>query len=298
MTSKRLFGREIRTYVEEVLPSGEPAVGRGQEILSTGGVALRQAFRAKREISPTNPNQATVTIFGLNDTSRGVIDGCAGGTFILEAGYPNTRGVVLKGRVERAWSEKKPAGWETHIEASEGLKERQKRFAKSYGPKAKVSDIFKDIAGTMGNLGKGAYETFKTKGGAAALEEIANGLTLQGKAGDMLTELLAPRGLELMVAEDEVFVMEKGQPLPGDAIVLNRASGLIEAPSRFHDQQRPGRMLVKAKSLLQPGLIPGRRVRIESEGIEGDFKVLVVESSGDNYGSEFYSEITAEAIAA
>lgn len=295
----RLFGREVLVRVADRSASGvgPPEPGRGLELLVSGAAPLDVRFHARRELLPQTPNVAKVEIRGLNEDSRGAIDSSVGGPFVLEAGYAKTRAQIFTGRVDRAWSERTASGWVSKIEASEGKAERGKRLSRSYGPGTQVSDVFDDLVKTMGLAGRSAAAKLReTRSLGDALDTFASGFVASGPAGKLMTELLSARGLEWTIVDDEVVVTEQGKPFGLDVVVLGPTTGLVEAPARHHDEQRPKGSFVKARSLLQPELLPGRRVDLESEGIEGRFKVLWVEHSGGTYGQEFYSDFVGEAI--
>jgi len=50
---------------------------------------------------------------------------------------------------------------------------------------------------------------------------------------------------------------------------------------------------VSATSLLNPEIRPGRRVQVESQFVNGVFKVEKVTHSGDTHSTQFYSEVEA-----
>jgi hypothetical protein len=52
----------------------------------------------------------------------------------------------------------------------------------------------------------------------------------------------------------------------------------------------------KVESLLQPGLVPGCFVKVESDFVQGYFKALTVSHSGDTWDGDWKTEIETKAI--
>ena len=77
---------------------------------------------------------------------------------------------------------------------------------------------------------------------------------------------------------------------PGDAIVLNPASGMIGTPE-------PGENgIVEVRSLLIPQLSPGRRVKLEAAAIQGNYRVEKVVYQGDTRGQDWYADLELKPV--
>lgn len=277
-----LFGRKYSLAVGGVKIEGGGEFGPG----------LRMSFKVSKSIDKT-PNTAEVRIFNLSrDTREGMKKGQP---LILSVGYLETMASVFTGEVRHVTNELQGATWVTKIQSGEGEKSfNVSRFAKSYGRGTSVIAIVRDaIAATSLNPGNAEAAFSETARGN--LTTFARGYVAHGRAIETINALARSVGLTVSVQGGAFQFLRKGAA-PGEAVLLRAGSGLIGSPvfSSSKTEKGPGRVL--AKSLLQPGILCGGQVRIESEIVTGSFKVLKLEVSGDTHGAEWQSAIEASAI--
>jgi hypothetical protein len=84
-------------------------------------------------------------------------------------------------------------------------------------------------------------------------------------------------------------------------IVLDSTSGLIGSPAMgsaptASEKKKGAKPLLTAKSLLQPPIRPGRRVRVKSAEYSGDFRAVKVTHDGDTAGGNWYTDLELEAL--
>jgi hypothetical protein len=131
-------------------------------------------------------------------------------------------------------------------------------------------------------------------------------------------------GLEWSIQNRDVQIINKGGVFKQKAIVLSSDTGMIGSPEQEaktmtdkaaakegitrtqrgvdttyrvdkdgNKQERLRVLGYKVKSLLQPTLQPGGYVQVKSVGIDGEFfRIERLTHVGDNYGSEFQTELT------
>ena len=57
-----------------------------------------------------------------------------------------------------------------------------------------------------------------------------------------------------------------------------------------------GKPVLKLKMLLHAGLVPGQKIKVESETISGVFRLEAVTHNGDTFTNDFYTEIEAKPV--
>ena len=138
-----------------------------------------------------------------------------------------------------------------------------------------------------------------SKGIPKGTKQYVKGLVLSGQASRELSKIAKRAGFEWSIQDNQIQFTRPGQVLdPKEAIILNQKTGLIGSP----EQGENG--LIKARSLLQPGLQPGKRVLIQAgprdasgvPEIDGFFRVDKVIFSGDTWGGDWYSDIEASPV--
>lgn len=154
----------------------------------------------------------------------------------------------------------------------------------------KFEDIVKELADSLGVGIGNAIEKAKDGKFTDAIKEIKNGLVLNGKSSAKLTALLSAANLEWSIQDGQLQVVERGKALKLDPVVLSPSTGLIGSP----DRGEKGR--VEVVSLLQPTIIPGRRIRIQSQYVNGDYRAEVVEHDGDTRGQAFETRVEASPL--
>ena len=104
-------------------------------------------------------------------------------------------------------------------------------------------------------------------------------------------------GLQLSIQDEQILLLEPGEFLQGRTVVLRPpqlntpGTGLIGSPEPGEDG------FINARALIQPGLVPGRRVDLQAENIRGLFRIERVVYIGDTWGPDWYADIEAKATA-
>jgi hypothetical protein len=187
--------------------------------------------------------------------------------------------------------------WVSHFQAGDGVEKYQSaRINESFAPGVAVDKVMEAVSKSIGvGLGNavGKIREGNFRGG---LTEFTKGISLSGKSADVLDELTRTTGLEWSIQDGQLQMLKEGESvdLENDAVRLDISSGLIGSPETGEDKEK--KPIVKARSLLQGTLRPGRMVNIDSRQIKGFFRVEKVTHSGDSWGSEWYSDIEANAI--
>lgn len=267
---------------------------------------LRIAFHASRSLLK-DPNTCEVRIWNLNSDHQRQLQEQKSIPLRLEAGYavpPSQLGaaagaaldaigfggsdadtqlpVLFDGELRRAFTSREGGDLVTTISSGDGEKAGQgKRLRVSYRPGLRWRKLLLDLAK---DAGVGVGNALSAIGGLLPLE-ITTGMAMSGSSLDNLDTLFQSQGFEMSVQNGELQILGGGKALSGTVVELSEASGLVDAPEPGSDGK------IKVRALLQPGLEPGRRVKLKSERVNGSFRVERWDAIGDTHAQDWYAEL-------
>lgn len=259
---------------------------------------LRVAFEVERDLHAA-PNKATVQAWNLTRDHQAQIEQAAEAQVVIETGYSSDRGLeqIFSGELHRARGRSAANGQPgirsdagrtdvvTHVEARDGgTAYQQARVSQSFGPGTRVATVLRACASAMG-VGAGNVDDV-----ADVAELVAGGSTfpegtvLAGQASRELTRILGALGLRWSVQHGALQILRAGEPLATEAVLLEASTGLVGVP----EVGTRGR--VKASSLLNTSLAPGRPVVLRSARVSGRYVVHAVKYRGDTYANEWFAD--------
>lgn len=250
---------------------------------------LRIAFDVEKTSEPT-PNKAQIRIWNLSQDSRNFLQkqGFQNGaatrpSVILEAGWgivdPKLE-VLFVGDVDRVNTERQGGDLVTTIESGDGQKAYESaKLDQSFAPATKVNSVFSALASKLG-LTLGEVRGVDNSG------EFLQGYSATGLVRDQLDTLTAKMGTAWSIQNGVLQVIPDGQATSEPAVVLTTKTGLVGSPQKKDEG-------VFFKSLLIPGLRPGRRVVLNSRFLDGIYRVQRVKISGDTRTGPWHSECEA-----
>lgn len=279
---------------------------------------LRFSFSIEKGASES-PNKASVSIYNLNKATRALVE-TVNNVVILKAGYKRDVGAItiFTGTVTRSLTVRQGADWVTELEMSDSLLEyRDTKTAFSFAPGVSASSVLNNISATFGLPVRPLPEGISSK-------QYPEGFSFVGRSREAMQKACDYLGLEWSAQNREIQILKKGGAVKMQAFVLSSDTGLIESPEKEHktlteksaakkgftENQKGVRTTYgetesgdtskklevsgyKCKSLLQPTLQPGGYVRLDTEGIKGEFfRVEEVTHVGDTHGSEWISQLT------
>lgn len=146
-------------------------------------------------------------------------------------------------------------------------------------------------------------------------QSLPRGRVFYGMARDHMRDLAFSTDTEWSVQKGRLQIVERGGYLPGEAVVLTSATGMIGLPEQTQDG-------IRVRSLLNPMIRPGGRVRIDNASIQqaglqlsitqgaasanaflpriaedGFYRTIVAEHAGDTRGQDWYSDLVCIALA-
>lgn len=240
-----------------------------------------EKLRVEFEVAKTNesnPNSATIKIYNLSEKTRGILE-AADSSITLEVGYRDISEVVFVGDVTKVVHDMQETDILSTIEAADGGNRfRTARLDKAFPPGATTTAVFEDLIKALG-LPRGAVLGVPTTG-------YPHGLTLSGLVRGHLDTLTKKNELEWSIQDGAIQIIPANLPTTDSIVVLKSSTGLVGKPNKTASG-------VEFKSLINPLLKPGRRVKLESVFVQGIFKVRKVTHKGDNTQGDFLSEVEA-----
>lgn len=268
---------------------------------------LHFTFRIEKTAEPS-PNKSQIDIYNLSENTRSLLS-TKGAAVILEAGYGGILSngkpvseVIFKGDVVKSKTTKRGPDYITTIENGDGIAAYQNsNFEGSFAAGSQVSNIVDSVIASFG-LGKG--EVSGVDG------QVLNGATYSGSSRDVMNDLAGKTGTEWSIQNGLVQMVPINKFTDMPAVMLNSIgndkhgnpidinTGLINSPtlSGFNNSKDKKYSGVEFTALLQPGLMPGRRVLIHSKFVpKGMYIVRKVTHNGDTRSGPWYSECEAVA---
>lgn len=261
--------------------------------------ALRVAFRIEKTLKPS-PNQAELRIWNLNADSRKAFTKDL--LVSLEAGYDLAQYQVFLGNLAKVDHFRDVADWVTKARIGDGTKEiKAARVNKNWKPGSKPADIVKDLAKNFTDTiqAKGfdvriaagnAVDKAKKGDTKGALEDFSRGYVAVGATFDELVKMGNNLGYDVSIQDKEVTWLAADETTGNTDVLLNSDTGLVGSPEQAEGE------IVKARSLLNGELSPGRGVKLESDNFDGRYRVQKVVLIGDTHGPEWFSELELKRV--
>jgi hypothetical protein len=264
-----------------------PSTGGLGPLLSARNPTKFEGFRIAFEIdknSEAAPNVAKVHIYNLKQSSRAELE-ATGLVMILQVGYSGIGqgkplvSSIFSGDLRKATTKRQGADMITTLEAGDGEKAiTEARVEQTFGESTAISSVINVLAKKLGvAVGKIS----------PALGDVVHGLSLTGNVADNLTAITAKAGLEWFVSDGELHILAPRSGTNEPAILLTPETGLIGIPNKTNE-------IVEVESLINPGIKPGRMLRVESKELTGTFRVRRARYEGDTEGQSW--RVAVEAV--
>lgn len=220
----------------------------------------------------------------------------------LEVGYKDTGLVMLlSGNVTDLKTVKQGNDTITHIQIGEGYVDlNHVKLNYSIPPGKTQVDIVKDLRKQMPGISDGAYAWVNMN------NPVMFGYPLTGTPADMLSELGEAFRVEWRVSNGKLEVSDENGLVSknkNEAPLINAESGLIDIPfyssgeSTKTKADKTRRHGLEFKALLNPELVPGKLVRVESQiksttgkELRGWYRIHSARYYGDYRGNDWYVE--------
>lgn len=244
---------------------------------------LRVVFEINRNLSK-RPDPAQITIYNLAEQTRSGFNG--GEQVRLVAGYSDAAGLIYSGTLTQITPNRDGADYAVSLTCRDGDAAVRATIRQSYVSGAPLSVVVGNLVSAMGlTLGAGAAEQLAGKSTRGPIAHV-------GYANDKLEEALVPYGLRYTLNDGTVQIIEEDGATAEEAVLLSPDTGLIGLPEPMTDKSPPKGQKAKRlrlTSLLQPGLMPGRRVALQGVPYAGVYRVDRLIHKGDSHGQDWYS---------
>jgi hypothetical protein len=280
-----LFDRKVKLIVAYALDEDYKSVSaRAVEI-----EGLRVQFKISKSLHK-DPNTAEITVTNLSERSRAEMMG-KGAKVILQAGYSQTISQIFHGDARLIEHTREGVDWTTKIQTGDGERAFvHARINESFKSGTPLSGVINKVANKIG-LGVGNLAS------ASGLQskQYVSGYAARGKASKELDNVLKAAGYEWSIQDGALQILRPGATTE-EIIELNEDHGLIGSPEHGTPVTKGGPPVLKIKSLLQPHIKPGCRVKLKSQGYDGLFRVLKLEHEGDTAGGSWYTSFEGSAL--
>jgi hypothetical protein len=289
------MGMELRQRVAHVTVGTLLLEGKG-------GTGLDVEFTIRKTLKP-DPNSCTLTIYNLNKDHRKALEQSTtvitgpqsppgtGGVVVpvrIDAGYVNATSQIWLGELRASQTSHAGSDYTTILTTGDGDKAiARQRVNVAMGPGTTSATAMRNLLNALG-IGQGNLPkalNLLNKQGAAQL--YVNGAVLKGLAADHMTDLMRSAGLEWSVQNGQLQVLNLGQPLDGQAVLISEDSGMVGSPTV------DTKGILSVTTLMIPDLKPGVKVSVQAESLSGGYRVIACEYTGDTLGKEWYCKLEA-----
>jgi hypothetical protein len=270
---------------------------------------LRIKFSVKRSDSMT-PNIADIRVYNVSAQTAAQIQALQNaGQVILQAGYESNFGVIFKGNIRQVIiGQETPT--ETFVDIIAGDGDRAYNFSivnTTIAAGSKQSDHINAVLAATKINGVSA-------GSINDLDQtvLPRAKVLYDSAKNVLRKSARTSGSVWSIQDEQIQFISQTSYLPGTAVPINAASGMIGAPQ----QTNAG---VNVRCLLNPKIRISGRVQlnnasiqklkidlsvvgtaasiIEKLNVDGVYYVFVIEHQGDTRGTDWYTNLIMLKIA-
>lgn len=254
---------------------------------------LRVQFKVVRALRK-DPNTADIVVYNLNKTNRSAMQEKNIPTTI-EGGYRDNVSQVFGGVLQFGGTVKNGEDWVTTIQSSDGgQKYKSARINVGFKGPVTIEKVLETAGEALGiNLGN-LKEKVREGGLRSALKEFTNGKVLSGKAEQIFTKIAKSAGYSWSVQDGQIQLLGPKEVIDERAVVLSsidgRSTGLVGSPE-------PGEKgFVKVRALLQPNLLPGRKVQVQSREVDGFYRIEKGVYTGDTWGGDWYADLEVKPL--
>jgi len=199
----------------------------------------------------------------------------------IHAGYGSDPALLFVGDVRGFIDEQNGTETITTFEGSDGGPLiTEQRFSRTYRAGTNVTTPIREMVEAL-SIGEGNLREINAIQ-LGPYQTLPRPKTFHGLVSKSLTDYLASLGFRWSIQNGAVQILRNGATLARTGVRLTRETGLIEA--HYVDWRT-----VHIQSFLIPELAPGYRIIVESERVNGDFRVHSVK-----YGGAWDGDWTAE----
>lgn len=245
---------------------------------------LRVSFSITKTLKK-QPNKCDLLIYNLTKENRIALQKKKQET-IVEAGYVGNTSVIFRGALEYSSSVQDGLDWVTVLQSSDGTnKTKSKRINTSIKGPAKAGDVLNAAASALGLKPGNLKKAIRRGSVRGNLSEFSNGIVMSGRADRVLDSVARSMGYFYSIQDGQILLLGKDSFIGSNAVLLTPSTGLVGSPEPGDDG------FVNVRSMIQPDLLPGHRVKIESREVSGFYRIERSDFSGDTWGADWYADL-------
>ena len=236
------------------------------------------------------PNKADITVSNLREEHRILLQERSQ-EVVLEAGYIENTSVIFRGELSHGQNVYDGTTWATYLQTADGEKQLQSsRINKSLSGNVSAGDALQELASALGLKPGNIREAISRGSVRDVFKGFSNGIVLSGKTEQQLHKLAKSMGLSISIQDGQLMMTEPNQFIGDRAILLKPGTGLIGSP-------QPGENgYINIRCNLQPKLQPLYRVKVESELVNGFFRIEKAVFKGDTWGNDWYVDLECKPL--
>lgn len=207
----------------------------------------------------------------------------------IEAGYVGALAQIFLGELRAAQTVVDGPNRITELSTGDGDKAiQQNRISVTFGPATTAGAVMRRLLQVLG-VGQGNLpKALQLLQKAGVAQMYVKGACLKGPASDHMTDLCRSAGLEWSIQDGQLQVLNLGQPLDGQAVLVAPGFGMVGSPTV------DTKGILSVTTLMIPQVRPGVKISVDSFQVKGGYRVISVESVGDTFGNEWYHKIEAD----
>lgn len=298
MATPGLTGSEIYDRIYD-LTIGDYRSGNGLRINSIEDeFPLQITFEVNKtsDIKHKTGNSSVIEIYNLNPDQEKLFE-----SLYLDAqlsvGHRDGQGarLIALGNITSSSTVTRGTDTITQVQIGEGYVPLSfGRVSGNLSPGETVASVINTILASAPSLARGAIT------GSNLNNPVIHGWRLSGTVKEELDRITKAHGLEYNINNGIVTVTDLNKPTSRfvvDVPIINEFTGMVDKPFRITEQLRLGkkdkriRHGVQVKTLLNPDFKVSTIVKIESDNINGYFRINSLRHTGSFRDNEWYSEI-------
>lgn len=246
-------------------------------------------FRVEKHAKP-EPNTCELVVYNLSRDHQAQLEelrpktkqAVTGIPCRIEAGYAETGPHLIwlgdLRTVETVWQS---PDWVTTLTSGDGEKGWQNaKLHVSWGPKTPIETALRAMARALG-VGEGNLSKVVSRLKMAGSSTFPAGKTIAGPVQRAILDFARSAQLDISIQDNAIQIVDMGKALDGEAILLNRATGLIGSPTVDSDG------VITAEMMMIPDVQVNRLVTLETERIKGTYKIAEAEWVGQSRGNDW-----------
>lgn len=209
---------------------------------------------------------------------------------IISAGYVGRQSIVFSGELRAAQSVTEGADTITELTTGDGdTALQQTRLTVALPPGSTLGSGLRKVLAALG-IGQGNLSRALALISANPLvaQMYSKGVVFKGSPAEILTDICRAAGLQWSIQHGVVQFQDLGQPLGGQAILIDAAHGMVGSPSV------DTKGILTFTTLMLPDLAPGVKVAMNAKNVKGGYQVLSVETTGQTNANEWYQKVEAQ----